>query len=631
MTTQYTATQQLLPSNVMADVLSSKVDVNKNADVDVFSNVLDNASKNYVDKSELKYNKSEKSCDYGAKTKNESANKHIDKNIDKESVNIKDKSTSLNESNKNSKELRPDNQLKNEDSSINIIDKEDLSVKDTLEEVNPEKTSEISNSLDIQKTIEQLIDEIKVNATALQESIAVNHQNNIEEASQNVMSTNKIAIEKLVANIEFDNIDLKNIKIDNIENLDVNSLQKLVSQIQADSSTLLAETEVLSQLKTKIDSLIQDEAIKLNVNDLVSQNDTLKVDLSNNSSITSEFREVDVNKKESVQLATNKVVVDLSRLTSNVEGLNDSLSENKLITPVLNNLDAKQDISEQSEISPRIKVSDEVLSQIKEAVSKTVENKDNTSSVKAKAIETMTNLQDTNTLLTESQSSSFENGNNSGLGQNSASETAVKLTVEANSFNSTVAQPTETFVNRLDAQLSARETSSLQNQSLNQSDILSQVSAKFEQLQQQAGSKVSIVLQPESLGRVSVEIMNSKDGIIAKMTTETQQVKELFDKNIESLKSTLSAQGVNVNNIKVECTHESTNNAMNFERDQFNQSFNNQQQGQNHANKSEQNFYETSNSDFATDIEDFKQDNDTNELKNTKSIIKHNGKIDYSV
>ena len=43
-----------------------------------------------------------------------------------------------------------------------------------------------------------------------------------------------------------------------------------------------------------------------------------------------------------------------------------------------------------------------------------------------------------------------------------------------------------------------------------------------------AGSKVSIVLQPESLGRVSVEIMNTKDGIVATITTDTQQVTELF-------------------------------------------------------------------------------------------------------
>ena len=71
---------------------------------------------------------------------------------------------------------------------------------------------------------------------------------------------------------------------------------------------------------------------------------------------------------------------------------------------------------------------------------------------------------------------------------------------------------------------------------------------------EEGSNKVSIVLQPENLGRVSVEIMSSKDGLVAKMTTDTQQVKELFDKNVEALKSNLSSQGVNVNSIKVECS-----------------------------------------------------------------------------
>ena len=137
------------------------------------------------------------------------------------------------------------------------------------------------------------------------------------------------------------------------------------------------------------------------------------------------------------------------------------------------------------------------------------------------------------------------------------------------------------------AQLSAKGASATaRTTTLNQSDIMSQVNAKFEELQKSGNNKVSIILQPENLGKVSVEIMNSKDGIVAKMTTDSQQVKELFDKNVEALKSNLSSQGVNVNNIKVECSQESANHAMNFEQQQFNQSFNGQQNSHNQANQS---------------------------------------------
>ena len=51
---QYTTTQQLLPSNMMADVMPSKTDINtKNIDKEAFSKELNKASKNYTDKSEV--------------------------------------------------------------------------------------------------------------------------------------------------------------------------------------------------------------------------------------------------------------------------------------------------------------------------------------------------------------------------------------------------------------------------------------------------------------------------------------------------------------------------------------------------------------------------------------------------
>ena len=153
---------------------------------------------------------------------------------------------------------------------------------------------------------------------------------------------------------------------------------------------------------------------------------------------------------------------------------------------------------------------------------------------------------------------------------------------------------------------------------------------QFEEMQKSGNNKVSIILQPENLGKVSVEIMNSKDGIVAKMTTDSQQVKELFDKNVEALKSNLSSQGVNVNNIKVECSQESANHAMNFEQQQFNQSFNGQQNSHNQANQSHQ----QSNSAYESSYETSSQEAEPNqgvEIKNTDTLIKHNGKVDYSV
>ena len=326
-----------------------------------------------------------------------------------------------------------------------------------------------------------------------------------------------------------------------------------------------------------------------------------------------------------LKTAQENLAADTSRLTANVEQMQPDA---EVVTPA----------KTEAEKVPTIKVTQEVAATVQEQKSTGIENKDNTSKIKDKAVEQMTKLQDTDTVVTEAKTQdSAENSGSSGSGNNSAQanagETAAKMNVEhASNINSQPADA-QNFVSKLEAQLSAKSAESNRG-ILNQSDIMSQVNSKFEQLQQSGTNKVSIVLQPENLGKVSVEIMNSKDGIVAKMTTDNQQVKELFDKNVEALKNNLSSQGVNVNNIKVECTNESSNNAMNFERNQFEQSFNNQQNPHgNHANQSDKDAKTTYTADFgnANDFDEQTEPNQGVEIKNTQTIIKHNGKVDYTV
>ncbi len=286
--------------------------------------------------------------------------------------------------------------------------------------------------------------------------------------------------------------------------------------------------------------------------------------------------------------------------------------------------------------APVIKVTQEVAANTKEnSLANAMENKDTTSKIKDKAVVQMTQLEDTNTVVTQSSTtdSSSQQQQNGTLNGNNAQEQIMKMSVEANSdVTAGTLTGTETFASKMDVQLSAAaKTSSsvLQNQ-LNQNSILEQVNKQFEQLQQTGNNKVSIVLQPENLGRVSVEIMNSKDGITAKMLTDNQQVKDLFDKNIEALKSNLSSQGVNVNNIKVECTQESANNAMNFERE-FSQSFDNPNNSSNHNQTNQSNAQSSYTADSSGFEEGEIEMNGGVEIKNTQTMIQHNGKVDYEV
>ena len=314
----------------------------------------------------------------------------------------------------------------------------------------------------------------------------------------------------------------------------------------------------------------------------------------------------------------------LNTTAKNIEAV-DETTITKVMTPA----------DTESDKAPVIKVTEEVAASVKENTAASLENKDTTSKIKDKAVAQMSSLENTNTVVSQSQTTdSSSNQNGKSLSQNNAQEQIAKMVVEANSNNGQTATniTSDVFVNKLDSQLNvATKTSSSPLNQLNQNSIMEQVNKQFEQIQQSGSNKVSIILQPENLGRVSVEIMNSKDGIVAKMLTDNQQVKDLFDKNVEALKSNLSSQGINVNNIKVECTHESANNAMNFEREQFNQTFdNNQNHHNNQTNKSTTASYNSTEAE-TSDFEETENTISNIKLTNTQTIIKHNGKVDYKV
>lgn len=85
--------------------------------------------------------------------------------------------------------------------------------------------------------------------------------------------------------------------------------------------------------------------------------------------------------------------------------------------------------------------------------------------------------------------------------------------------------------------------------SINPSKILDQISKQLEGLN--SGSRVNIVLNPESLGKVSVQLINTKEGLSAQFTCATQEARNLIMKGLDGLKESLLSQGVNVDNVSV--------------------------------------------------------------------------------
>ena len=390
-----------------------------------------------------------------------------------------------------------------------------------------------------------------------------------------------------------------------------------VQKQQNNNQNLIANEQLIANI---------DYESSANTDDIVIDEKTLKAILE--KAQKSEETTVSNNLQPTNQSSGNPLE-NLKQDALNTTAKNTEAVDETTITKVMSPTDT------QADKAPVIKVTEEVAASVKENTAASLENKDTTSKIKDKAVAQMTSLENTNTVVNQSQTTdSSSNQNGKSLSQNNAQEQIAKMAVEANSNNgqTTTNITSDVFVNKLDSQLNiATKASSNPLNQLNQNSIMEQVNKQFEQIQQSGSNKVSIILQPENLGRVSVEIMNSKDGIVAKMLTDNQQVKDLFDKNVEALKSNLSSQGINVNNIKVECTHESANNAMNFEREQFNQTFDSNQNNHNHqTNQSTTASYNSTEAE-TSDFEETENTTSNIKLTNTQTIIKHNGKVDYKV
>ena len=86
-------------------------------------------------------------------------------------------------------------------------------------------------------------------------------------------------------------------------------------------------------------------------------------------------------------------------------------------------------------------------------------------------------------------------------------------------------------------------------QDVSASRIIEQVAKQMNSIN--SSSKVNIVLNPESLGKVVLQLVNSKEGLTAMFTVSTQDVKNLLSNGLDGLKETLISQGVNVDNILI--------------------------------------------------------------------------------
>lgn len=88
-----------------------------------------------------------------------------------------------------------------------------------------------------------------------------------------------------------------------------------------------------------------------------------------------------------------------------------------------------------------------------------------------------------------------------------------------------------------------------QPQNIDSGKIIEQISKQLEGMYN--SSKVNIVLNPESLGRVILKLVNSNEGLLAQFTVTNPETQNLLLKGLAGLKEALMAHGINVDNIVI--------------------------------------------------------------------------------
>ena len=465
------------------------------------------------------------------------------------------------------------------DTTENSNESEDKTKTTNEESINPEK---IIVSTEVEKALQSLIgvDILQVEPTQL---ISKNLGDNSADKTTNI----QIQAQQVVPNskIDLQKVDLKPSKI--TADTDTQAIQVSLSDNSAGKTTNILPLEPTQLIQKNLGDNSADKTtnIQIQAQQIVpnSKIDSQKVDIQS-AQITADTAKVTDNQTPMIKVDVQAIIANN---TLNV-GSNPQSSQNS-----------------------------------KDVLDKATITQDMLNKTNAKVISVETS---------SSNQSSSQNSNskqNNLLNKQNPEEQVIKLSLESNAASNNInVNVAPNISNISDTTLQTNFAKTVDNiqtpKELSHNDILSQINSKLDNLQTENLTKVNIVLKPENLGKINLELINSKEGLIAKMTTDNQQVKEILNKNLDGLKETLSNQGVNVNNVtvKIDETQKQSNDMFSFDNRQSNQGNQDLSGNSNKSNK---------------DGISFEQE--INQLKETKiegaeeliSVSSYLGQVDYKI
>lgn len=594
-----------------------------------FQNVFDSVSKNYSsnDTSATSAPKKE--------VKTETSNTQASK--PKEKVEYKtEEENKVTDNSQQPKENKIDNKENNETNKTienkETSTKEEVQVKDNKVVKNTPKSA--IETVEKDKLEQKILDKKLSLDTELEKVLDNKLQLNSElndKLSQDVDL--KANIEKIAnAKIDLANQDEAKAELDKnlSEILEVKAVTEIMTNLE--TPAVLEEQPVIAQEVLETQNLVNDLMKAENVSE-ISVKVALDSQVQAKQPIPLNQETANTVSNENVLQETNTLPKENIAKMDNSEILTDT-KENRILVDT--KIEEKAPlVKAESHVELQNIKTDDVKQNVKSALENANLNQENIDelNVEITSVETTGGeMQDFNS-QTDSKSNFAQRQN--------VQDQAVRLEIQANSsFESEINLNANSEPVGQVANLNIEKTVNLSNMQPTQqmqaprevqaNDILSQINKQInaKAIQEQGTTKISMVLRPENLGKLELELVSSKTGLEAKMVASTPQVKEMLEKHLDALKETLSNQGVNVNNVTVKVQESQKSDTM-FS---FDQQQNQEQQAQQQAHKTKGEFKggEVVDEDLDVELEE-EQNTNSAQAEQTVAINGLNGRVDYKI
>ena len=413
-------------------------------------------------------------------------------------------------------------------------------------------------------------------------------------------------------------INLQDVK-ENVENkvnvINVNEVVENKTQKVETKADVKTTPDKMTELKEEVQSAKAENAYET----LSSQNEK---SVKNDNKIDDKFAKTNVQAEETMEIKDDTKGIEFVSQKQEVVDKNDVQDKHLA--------NAKEKI-------------ENVKIQVEDNVKVNVNNQVQDSAKVEKANETMNKAGLSTQTLREMNGkvTAMETGSQTGaqFGETSQEMLMRDMLSQNATTQTTDAKTTVDFAQAMNKTTVTQQPQAQQNtQEAQEVNILDQIRAKFAVSKQNGLQKITIGLTPESLGKVTVEIVKGQNGISAHLLADNPQAKEILDKNLDGLKSVLQSQGVNVNNVNVKVAEagrssDSNNNLFQNEDGQFNQGSNGEHsRGDNSSNQERRSEYEfMQNNAMQADNSEVEETTNTVQMEKTVSIKGGNGKISYKL